>query len=39
MSTRKTYDGEWVGGTPKCGEYRDMPPVRYGADTRNAVQQ
>eukprot|EP00904_Undaria_pinnatifida_P013883 jgi/Undpi1/9625/HiC_scaffold_27.g12081.m1 len=25
MSTRKTYDGEWVGGTPKCGEYRDMP--------------
>lgn len=28
MSTRKAYDGEWVGGTPKCGEYRDMPLVR-----------
>lgn len=28
MSTRKVYEGEWVGGTPKCGEYRDMPPVR-----------
>lgn len=27
MSTRKVYEGEWVGGTPKCGEYRDMPPV------------
>ncbi|CAM9356873.1 unnamed protein product [Scytosiphon promiscuus] len=27
MSTRKVYDGEWVGGTPKCGEYQDMPPA------------
>eukprot|EP00903_Cladosiphon_okamuranus_P013384 g12472.t1 len=26
MSTRKVYEGEWVAGTPKCGEYRDMPP-------------
>ncbi|CAN0411923.1 unnamed protein product, partial [Ectocarpus sp. 12 AP-2014] len=27
MSTRKVYEGEWVEGTPKCGEYQDMPAV------------
>jgi len=24
-STNKVYEGEWVGGMPKCGQYRDAP--------------
>lgn len=24
-ATRKVYEGEWVGGSPKCGTYRDLP--------------
>jgi len=26
FSTSKMYDGEWVSGTPKCGEFKSVPP-------------
>lgn len=26
ISTRKVYEGEWVNGQPKCGEYRTATP-------------
>eukprot|EP00520_Triparma_pacifica_P015759 CAMPEP_0118651438 /NCGR_PEP_ID=MMETSP0785-20121206/10787_1 /TAXON_ID=91992 /ORGANISM="Bolidomonas pacifica, Strain CCMP 1866" /LENGTH=345 /DNA_ID=CAMNT_0006543893 /DNA_START=50 /DNA_END=1084 /DNA_ORIENTATION=+ len=25
-STNKVYEGEWVDGAPKCGEFKSMPP-------------